>query len=161
MRIISYQVRSIPSGRSIFHVVVLRFLFCAFSFCCSASWAQSPHISYRGILNAASFMPSGLPGGAIAQGSVISVFGSNLGPASSPTLTFPLQTTLGNVSIKLTQGTTVVNAIPIFVSPAQVNAIIPSKTPLGPVSLQLTFNNARSNPAPIVITSSSASVFSR
>jgi uncharacterized protein (TIGR03437 family) len=149
----------ISSRSSNANIAVLRLVFCAFLCCCSALWAQPPHINYRGVANAASFMPAGLPGGAIARGSVITVFGSNLGPASSPTLTFPLQTTLGNVSITLTQGSTVVNAIPIYVSPGQVNAIVPSNTPLGSVSLQLTFNNSRSNPAPIVITTSSVGIF--
>ncbi len=139
--------------------MALRLLFLTLSICTSELWAQQPHINYRGIVNAASFMPPGLPSGAIAQGSVISIFGSNLGPASSPTLTFPLQTTLGNVSITLTQGSTVVQAIPIFVSAGQVNAIVPSNTPPGQVSLRLMFNSSRSNPAPILITTAAVGIF--
>src|SRR5260370_41207230 len=97
-------------------------------------WAEQPYIYYRGIVNAASGMPPGLPGGAIARGSTISIFGTNLGPASSPTLAFPLQTTLGGVAITLTQGSTAVSAIPMFVSPGQVNEIVPSNAPLRPGS---------------------------
>lgn len=41
-------------------------------------------IAPRGIVNAASFMPAALPGGPIAQGSLFSIFGVNLGPNSSP-----------------------------------------------------------------------------
>jgi hypothetical protein len=55
------------------------------------------------------------------------------------------------VSIQVTQGDNVVNAIPIFVSPSQVNAIMPSNAPVGPASLELALNNARSNPVPVSV----------
>ena len=46
--------------------------------------AQPPLISHPGVVNAASYMPAGLPAGSIAQGSLFTIFGANLGPASSP-----------------------------------------------------------------------------
>jgi uncharacterized protein (TIGR03437 family) len=52
-----------------------------------------------------------LPGGVIAQGSIFSIFGTNPGPASSPVLALPLVTTLGGVSIKVSQGANSVNGI--------------------------------------------------
>lgn len=128
-------------------------------FAASVSFAQLPYIGYRGVVNAGSFMSPGLAGGGVARGSAMTIFGSNLGPNSSPALSFPLQTTLGGVSIHVTQGANVVNAIPIFVSPGQVNAILPSNTPLGPASLQLSVNNARSNPVPIQVVNSSVGIF--
>lgn len=51
-------------------------------FAASVSFAQLPYINYRGVVNAASFMSPGLPGGAVARGSAITIFGSNLGPKS-------------------------------------------------------------------------------
>jgi uncharacterized protein (TIGR03437 family) len=84
------------------------------------------HIAKRGVVNAASSAPEGLPGGAVARGSTFSIYGRRLGPASSPTLAFPLGTTLGGVSITVPQGSTTVNAIPVFVSAGQINAIMPS-----------------------------------
>ena len=123
------------------------------------AWAQAPHINYRGVVNAASFTPPGLPSGAIARGSTISIFGSGIGPASTPTLSFPLQNTLGGVSIRLTQGSTTVNAIPVFVSGGQVNAIVPSNAPLGQVSLVLNYNGASSNAAPVSIVNSNFGIF--
>jgi len=102
----------------------------------------------------------GLPGGAIAQGSIFSIFGTNLGPASSPALAFPLVTTLGGVSIKVTQGTNSVNAIPLFVSPGQINALMPSNTPLGLVSVQATLNGKTGNPSPVRVVASSLGIFS-
>ena len=85
-------------------------------------------IGSRSIVNAASFMAPGLPAGAIARGSIFSIFGGHLGPASSPPLAFPLSTTLGGVSITVTQGTTAVNAIPLYVSAGQINCLVPYAT---------------------------------
>ena len=118
-----------------------------------------PFIAYRGVVNAASSFPEGLPGGAIARGSTFTIYGRRLGPAASPPLAFPLATTLGGVSITVTQGTTTLNAIPVFVSAGQINAILPSNTPLGLVTLRVIFNNVRSNPAPIRIVNSSFGIF--
>src|SRR5712692_7859995 len=122
--------------------------------------AQPPLISPRAVVNAASFMSPGLPSGAIAQGSIFTIFGVNIGPASSPPLAFPLSTNLGGVSIKIIQGNTSVDGFPIFVSPTQVNAIMPSNAPLGMASVQITFNNnPKTNMAPVRIVSSSVGVF--
>jgi uncharacterized protein (TIGR03437 family) len=122
--------------------------------------AQQPFVFYRGVLNAASFMPQGLPGGGIARGSAFTIFGRSLGPASSPTLAFPLQTTLGGVAVTITGGSQTVNAIPIFVGPGQINAIMPSNAPLGNVTLRVTVNNVRSNPSTIRVVESAPGLFS-
>ena len=106
----------------------------------------APIINYRGILNAASLTPPGLNGSAIAQGSIFSITGQQLGPAAlTESSGFPLLTTLAGVSVKVTQGTTSVNAFPLVVSAGQVLAIMPSNAPLGPVSIQVTYNNDTSN----------------
>ncbi|MCZ6653371.1 MAG: hypothetical protein O7D91_10140, partial [Planctomycetota bacterium] len=41
-----------------------------------------PLIFFRGIVNAASFMPPDAPGGAIARGSIFTVFGTGMGPVT-------------------------------------------------------------------------------
>jgi uncharacterized protein (TIGR03437 family) len=124
-----------------------------------ALYAQPPLIYYRGVVNVASYMPPALPAGGIAQGAQFSIFGANLGPATSPALSFPLSTTLAGVSISITQGTTTVAAIPVFLSPGQINAIMPSNAPLGMVSLRVTYNNFRSNYAPVQVVASSFGIF--
>jgi len=96
---------------------------------------------------------------ALSRKGLTTIFGSNLGPASSPVLTFPLQNTLGGVSVGVSSGSTVINAIPIFVSRGQINAIMPSNTPLGMASLKIVLNNESSNPVPIRITDSSFGIF--
>jgi uncharacterized protein (TIGR03437 family) len=121
--------------------------------------AQPPLIYNRSVYNAASFMPSGVPAGAIAQGSIFTIFGAQLGPAKSVSASsFPLGTALAGVSINIVQGSTSVSAIPLFVSAGQINAILPSKAPLGVASIQVVVNNAHSNMAPIQITSSAVGI---
>jgi len=116
-------------------------------------------IGSRSIVNSASYMAPGLPGGSIARGSIFAIFGVSLGPASSPPLAFPLSTTLGGVSITVTQGATTVNAIPLYVSAGQINAIMPSNTPLGKVSVSVTVNNVKGPPSPATVVNSSFGVF--
>ena len=125
-----------------------------------AAWAQ-PLIAQHGIVNAGSYIPFGLPGGAIARGSVFSIFGAGLGPPSSPPLAFPLATTLGGVSIKVSNAdsTVAVDAIPLYVSPTQINAILPSNAPLGPASVVVTYSNARSNPSTIRVAASAFGIY--
>ena len=131
-------------------------------FCCfvTSASAQLPLIYSRSTFNAASYMPAGVPAGAIAQGSIFSVFGANIGP-STPAGPggFPLQTNLAGVTINVIQGATTVQAIPVFVSASQINAIMPSNAPVGTASLQVVFKNARSNMSPVRIASSAMGIF--
>ena len=124
-----------------------------------ACQGQAPLIAYRGIYNAASNVPGGLPAGAIARGSIFTITGKNLGPASTPDLSDPLATTLGEVSITVTQGSTTVNAIPLTLSAGAVTAIMPSNAPMGAVSLRLTYKNVRSNPMPVRVTASQFGIY--
>ncbi|HWB85104.1 MAG TPA: hypothetical protein VG675_13250 [Bryobacteraceae bacterium] len=124
----------------------------------AAAFAQ-PQINYRGVVNAASYMAPGLPGGSIALGSMFSIFGKGLGPSSTPALAFPLQTTLAGVSITVSQGSTTVSAIPVFLSAIQINAIMPSNAPLGKVTLRVTYNGAKSNAATVQVAASSFGMF--
>ena len=138
----------------------MRIVFLSVSLAAAAITASAqPLIFHRGIVNAASFMQAGLPSGSIARGSLFSIFGARLGPASGPPAAFPLSTSLGGVSIQVTQGSTTVAAIPIFVGAGQVNAIMPSNAPLGRVSVYVTFNNAKSPPEPANIVADSLGVF--
>lgn len=122
--------------------------------------AQAPAIFPRGILNAGSFVPAGLPSGGIARGSIFTIFGSNMGPATPAQATsFPIQTALSNVSIQVTQGATNVAALPLYVSAGQINALMPSNTPLGLVSVRVTYNGARSNPSTVRVVNSSFGFF--
>src|SRR5260370_9241213 len=123
-------------------------------------YAQAPAITPHSIVNAASFMNPALPGGAIARGSLFSISGQNLGPvilAQPPSP--PFATTLSGVSIRITQGATAVDAIPVSVIANNVTAIMPSNAPLGLASVQVTNNGLRSNPSPVTIVNSSFAAY--
>jgi uncharacterized protein (TIGR03437 family) len=114
---------------------------------CAIALAQAveaaPQIS--AILNAASYARPGLPNSGIAPGSVFVVFGTGLGPAvlEQPG-GFPLRTTLGGTSIRVTVDTTVVDAILVYTSATQVAAILPSSTPPGVGLLAITYQGSTS-----------------
>src|SRR5437870_633440 len=81
-----------------------------------------PTIPPKSILNAAAFQPAGVPGGGIARGSMFSIFGKGIGPASPVQVSsFPLPVNLGGVSVKITQGSVSVDAYPVFVIATQIN----------------------------------------
>lgn len=126
----------------------------------SAVALQGQYINYRGVVNAASFAPVGLSGSEIAQGSIFSIFGNSLGPATLAQVNaFPLSTTLAGVSIQVSQGTTSLNALPIVVTAGQINAIMPSNAPLGQVSIRVTYNGVVSNPGVATVAQSSFGIF--
>ena len=133
-----------------------------FSFLClpGAIFAQVPTIFMHGVTNAGSYTASGLAAGAIAQGSIFTIFGKNLGPATGVQVSkFPLDPTFNNVSIKITQGSTSVDALPLYAGQGSVNAIMPSNAPLGLVSLRLTFKGIRSNPVQLRVVNDNPGIF--
>ncbi len=119
-----------------------------------------PVIAPGGIVNAASFVASGLPGGAIARGSIFSLFGSNLGPATLATVSaFPLATTLSGVSLRVSGGGAGVDAIPLAVSAGQINALMPSNAPLGDATITVTYNGTASAAVSVRVSESSFGIF--
>jgi uncharacterized protein (TIGR03437 family) len=124
-----------------------------------SSFAQ-PFIFNRGISNSASSLPFGIPAGTIAQGSIFSIYGRNLGPSTGvQPSAFPLNATLSGVSVSVTDGLTQLNAYPVYVSASQVNAITPSNTPLGSVSVRVTVKGITSNSVPARIGPASLGLF--
>lgn len=115
--------------------------------------------SITDVQNAATNIPSGLPNGAIAQGSLFVVKGSNLGPATfTQATTFPLPKTIGGVTIQVTVGSTTVDAIMFYSLARQVSAILPSNTPTGNGTLKLTYNS-QSASAPIKVVQNNIGIY--
>jgi uncharacterized protein (TIGR03437 family) len=115
-----------------------------------------PNITPGGIVNAANNR-----GGSIAQGSLITIYGSNLGPATPvQALAYPIPATLGNVTVSVTQGSTTLQAYLKYVSATQINAILPSNTPLGNDQLTVSYLGAPSAPATINIVATAFGIFS-
>jgi uncharacterized protein (TIGR03437 family) len=125
----------------------------------AATAMAQPSVAKNGILNAASVAYVGLPNSSIAPGSIFSIYGANLGPTTNPPQTsFPLQTTLGGVSVTVTSGGTSVSAVPVYVGPSQVNAILPSDTPIGSATLTVTYNAQTSAAVPFQVGASSPGI---
>ena len=140
-------------------VVFRRLIFLCSCFAAGQSVAQ-PLITPKGIVNAASLFTPGLPSGSIARGSLFTLFGARLGPATGVSASaYPLATNLAGVSIKITQGTVSVDAIPVFAVASQINAIMPSNAPLGAASVVVSFNNNPGPPSPVQVVNSSAGIF--
>ena len=124
------------------------------------SQAGGPEIPLYGIVNAASFMNRVLAAGAIARGSMFTIFGSGIGPAAGVGATaFPLASELGGVRIRVFTLDAEVEAIPLFVSTGQINAIMPSDAPLGFVAVEVTFGGQTSNVAPVQVVDAAVGVF--
>ncbi|MBI4893729.1 MAG: hypothetical protein HY821_24130 [Acidobacteria bacterium] len=121
----------------------------------------APLLYYRGIVNAASNVPPGLPNAAIARGSLFSISGKDLGPASEVRqLKFPLEAALAGVTVEVRQGETRLAAIPVAVKATRVVAIMPSQVPLGKVSVQVTYNGVSSNYTGTLVAEASFGIFS-
>ncbi len=127
---------------------------------CYAQLATQPVVTYRGVVNAASLAPPGLPNAGIARGSVFTIFGTNIGPTAPATVNaFPLTPILNGVSVSISQGGLSIAAIPIFVSANQINAILPSSTPLGINALRVSFGSRLSAPVPIEVVENAPGIF--
>ena len=97
------------------------------------------------ILNAASYTRPGLPNYGIAPGSMFVVFGTELGPAAlQQAAGYPYPATLGGTSMRVTVGTTAVDAIMVYTSATQAAAILPSNTPVGIGLLAVTYQGRTS-----------------
>src|ERR1700730_1582531 len=106
-----------------------------------------PHILPEGVINAASQMPSQLPGGAIARGSLFRILGVRLGP--------------GQVSVRVRKGSAFVDAVPIYANATRIDAILPASSPTGDVLLTVTCNRLTSPPLPIKVLESSFGIFTK
>jgi uncharacterized protein (TIGR03437 family) len=98
---------------------------------------QVPGTSSAGILNAASSMP------AIAPGTLIAIYGSNLAAATAQFSAAPLPLSLGGTAVSI-------NGTPaplLYASPGQVNAQVPYETKVGTAKLVVTSSGV---PSPAV-----------
>jgi uncharacterized protein (TIGR03437 family) len=109
--------------------------------------ATAPSIAQGGIVNAVSNRA-----GVIAQGSIFTIYGTNLGPAARwAAYQFPIPDTVNGVAVTVTQGSTTLKAYLLYVQAAQINAIMPSSTPLGNVQITVNYNGIPSTPTAATI----------
>jgi uncharacterized protein (TIGR03437 family) len=87
---------------------------------------------YYGVIPSAVVQPAAAPAGAVAAGSIASLFGANLAPVTAQAATLPLPTTLGGVTLTVVDAAGAGRSAPLFyVSPGQINFLVPEGTALG------------------------------
>ena len=120
-------------------------------------FAQAPLVFEGGVVNGASFRPSDAPRGAVAQGSIISIFGSNLASATGNADSVPLP-----IQIIATRVTIGGRAAPLFfVSAGQINAQLPWNTPTGTVQLTVKTPQGISTPVNVSVVETAPGLFSQ
>jgi uncharacterized protein (TIGR03437 family) len=126
----------------------------------AASAQTVPTVTY--VENAASYRGPGLPASAIAQGSIFTLYGTGLGPATcNPTVAFPIPTSMCGVSLTVTVNGVSTSPIPlgIYYGGQQVNAILPSNTPTGTGTITATYQSQTSAAYAIQVTDSAFGTF--
>jgi uncharacterized protein (TIGR03437 family) len=126
----------------------------------SGALAAQPVVFEGGAVNVASYVPAQFPNYGIAQGSLFTVFGEEMGPAQIVFVqAFPVGTTLAGSSIKVTVGNTTVDCLMIFSSAGQLAAVLPSTTPVGQGTLTVTYNGQVSNAIAIPVVEHAPGIF--
>ncbi len=126
----------------------------------SATLFAQPVVNDGGILNAASYMSSRLPGGAIAQGSIFVVFGARMGQATLAQAGFPLPSTLAGTTVRVTSGGQTLECPMVYVLAGQLAAILPSNTPVGNATLTVSYNGQTSAARSFRVVNSAFGTFS-
>ncbi len=126
-----------------------------------------PTITPNSVVNAASYAGPGLPNYGVAQGGTFILKGNSLGAKGIVTATaFPLQTSMGGTSMKITIGGTSVDALMVYVVAGQSSlgydqlaGIVPSTTPAGSGTITVKYNGQTSAPEPITIVPNAFGIF--
>lgn len=113
--------------------------------------AQTPSVADGGVLNGASFVK----GQAVAPGSLISIFGTNLATAAADADSIPLSTSLGNVSVTFNG----ISAPMLNVRTGQINAQLPWSIPAGQATVVVTVGSAKSAPAKLQVNTFAPGIF--
>ncbi len=110
-----------------------------------------PPIIANSAFNQFSGTPPGMPYYGVAQGSRMSISGTNIGPAAQMNASLPLTNELGGVSMRIQSGDVTTQALMAFVSNGFVTGVIPSTTPLGDATVTITYKGRTTAPLPITI----------
>jgi len=133
-------------------VRVSRYFFPIFLVLSAVALSAQPRINQ--VANNYSFLLPGNPNYGIAQGSIFTIFGTNLSNVTTGLQNTPLPTTLNGVSARVTVNGTSTNVIWYYVTPNQLAGIVPSSTPTGTGSITVTNNGQTSAPEPIEVVQS-------
>ena len=110
--------------------------------------------------NAASLIPPGLPGGAIAPGSMFTIDGVRLAPAALPRDGWGHSgLPISEVEIGIEGSGTKISAVPLRISEDRIVAVMPAGAPLGEAHLTVAHSGQRSLPHTIQIVEGSFGIF--
>jgi uncharacterized protein (TIGR03437 family) len=133
-------------------------IFAGFAISASQVAAQAPAVST--IVNAASNILPGLPNAGIAQGALMVLYGTELGPGTLVSISaYPILTSLAGTSVRITTSSGPVDALVYYTSATQVAAIVPSTTPTGAASVTVTYNGNVSNAVPVTIVQNNVGLY--
>ncbi len=118
-------------------------------------YAQTPSLPQGGVVNGASFIAASQPNSAVAPGTIVAIFGSNLSSATAAAMSVPLSTTLNDTSVTFNG----VAAPLFFVSSGQINAQLPFETPAGTVQVQARRGNLTSETRTVQVAAASPGIF--
>lgn len=109
-----------------------------------------------GLQNNYSYLLPNTPNYGIAQGAIIVIYGQNLAAPGVNSQGFnpTLARTLGGTTVRVRSGATTLDAIPYYVSPTQIAAILPSALPVGAANMTVIYNGATSPDFPFTIVQS-------
>lgn len=126
----------------------------------AAAMTAAAQPAITGALNTASYIVRGLPNSGLAQGSMIAIFGRNIGPAAiAQAGSFPLPTTLGGSSARITAAGQNFDLFLTYSISTQIGAIIPSTVPVGNATLSVSFGGQTSATIPVEIVQSQLGIF--
>jgi uncharacterized protein (TIGR03437 family) len=95
---------------------------------------------YYGVISATSAVqPAAAPGNAVAPDSLASLYGNSLASGNAQAASQPLPTNLGGVTLLVTDATGAQHSAPlVFVSPTQINFLVPAGTAAGAANFTVT-----------------------
>ncbi|MBS1789332.1 MAG: pre-peptidase C-terminal domain-containing protein [Acidobacteria bacterium] len=100
-------------------------------------------------------------GGTLASEAIVAAFGKNLATTTAAATTIPLPTTLGGTTIKVKDSNGAERLAPLFfVSPGQINYLIPSETANGTATITVTTGDGTVSMGVVLATSVAPGLFS-
>jgi uncharacterized protein (TIGR03437 family) len=91
-----------------------------------------------GVLSAVTLQSAAAASVSVAPDSIASLYGSNLASATAQATSQPFPTVLGGVTVSVTDSTGMTRSAPlVYVSPGQINFVVPGGTAPGAVSLRV------------------------
>jgi uncharacterized protein (TIGR03437 family) len=144
------------------YVAMLAILLCA-----ATAIAQAPAIGAAGVVNGASYAGPAASGVnvTIAEGSIVAIFGTNLGPATIvQALSTPLPTQLPNAtgtSVNITAGGSSFACYMLYAVSGQVGCIVPSTVPVGTAMFAVTYNGQTSAAQAVTIVKQGFALFTK